>query len=105
MFRDYDRLTIEMERDMTLSRLFHYILDNQIKFPKDYTYIILGKIGPTGKTWLCKALTDKGFKAFDISEDIFDLADYQDENNHCVINHFQKHVVVVLNQRLNTRKE
>lgn len=49
---------------------------------KDRTFIICGKIGPTGKTWLTDALRKAGHNAIEISEGIFDLVRYNDDENH-----------------------
>lgn len=68
---------------------------------REYTYIILGRSGPTGKTWLCNELKVHGLNAVEISEDIFDLVHYKDDENHCTIDDFRKCVVIVLNQFLN----
>ena len=66
---------------------------------RDYTVVILGKSGPTGKTWLCTALKEHGFNAVEISEDIMYLVDYGlDDRNHCFVNHEQKLVTVILNE-------
>lgn len=69
--------------------------------PKEYTYIILGKIGPTGKTYLATELRKHGLNAFEITEDIFDLVDYRDNRNHYRVNSSNKTVIMVLNSPLN----
>lgn len=50
------------------------------------TYIILGRPGPTGKTWLQKKLEDLGYNAIEISEAmaLSDAIEYKDNNNHVV---------------------
>lgn len=68
-------------------------------FYKDYTFIILGGHGPTGKTWLCKALIENGFNTFEISEDIGGKVQYLDKDNFYSINGFCKQVVIILNHR------
>lgn len=66
---------------------------------KEYTYIILGEAGPTGKTWLTSELKKQGFKAFEITENIYDLVFYYDSRNHYIIDHDNKQIVIVLNNR------
>lgn len=74
--------------------------DFYIDLAKEYTYIILGEGGPTGKTWLTHELKQRGFKAFEITEDINDLVVYLDGRNYYMIDHANKQVVIVLNKRL-----
>lgn len=67
---------------------------------RDYTYVVLGKGGPTGKTWLTSALSQGGYRAIEISERITGLVDYLDSDNHCMVDHFHKTVIIVLNRPL-----
>lgn len=67
---------------------------------KEYTYIILGRVGPTGKTYMCKRLKENGYVAFEISPNIYDLVDYVDTKNHYRIDHDNKVVTIVLNEAL-----
>jgi hypothetical protein len=67
---------------------------------QDYTFIIMGRSGPTGKTWLCNQLRNHGFNAFDISENIYDKVKYQDNNNSYSPDHLDKQIVIVLNRDL-----
>lgn len=83
--------------DAFLSRITS---DFYIDLAKEYTYIILGEGGPTGKTWLTHELKQRGFKAFEITEDIYDLVFYYDSCNHYTVDHTNKQVVIVLNKRL-----
>lgn len=73
-------------------------LDNVSK--KDYTFFILGKTGPTGKSWLTKELNSLGYSAFELSEDVFEFVKYNDDENHCVVNKFNKQVIIILNKPL-----
>lgn len=79
--------------------IYRSIVNDRTGVTRDKTYIILGTPGPTGKTWLCTALRDKGFNAFEISECICGLVDYNSTENH-VIEHLYNQVVIVLNRRL-----
>lgn len=64
---------------------------------KDYTYVIMGKSGPTGKTRMRERLSGQGLNAVELSECIFDVVTYGDSNRYC-IDHMQKTVVIILNQ-------
>lgn len=83
----------------TPSRILHSIVNDPLGEAKDYTYIILGDGPRTGKTWLYNALLQKGFNAFEISEDIAGLVTYQDKKNHVKIDDICKRVTIVLNKR------
>lgn len=63
----------------------------------EYTYIVLGRVGPTGKTWLCKQLHKLGYSAFEISEDMGRLVSCIDDENHVRIDEYRKVCVIVLN--------
>ena len=45
-------------------------------------YIICGRSGPTGKTWLWNELRKRGHNAIEISESIWDFVEYPDTENH-----------------------
>jgi hypothetical protein len=65
----------------------------------DPCYIICGKGGPTGKSWLCNELKKAGHTAIEISEGINRFVDYHDNENHmCEIGF---NVIIVLNRPLN----
>ena len=63
----------------------------------EYTYIVLGRTGPTGKTWLCKRLHKLGYSAFEISEDIWGIVSYIDDENHVRIDYNRKVCTIILN--------
>ena len=68
-----------------------------------YTFIIGGKGGPTGKTWLCGRLNDIGCKAIELCETAlysFIYFEYTDDKNHYIINHMDKLVTIILNKPL-----
>ena len=67
---------------------------------KDWTYIIFGRGGPTGKTYLCNRLRKNGHNAFELSEGIIALVDYLDSSNHYLVYEQNKCVVIILNKRL-----
>lgn len=66
---------------------------------KDYTVIITGKPGPTGKTTLCKLLVNAGINAIEISELLYTNVAYLLENDNMVtIDDEDKIVLVILNR-------
>lgn len=74
----------KLSKDISTDRILKHIL--QFDSEKVRTYIILGKPGPTGKTWLQKKLEDLGYNAIEISEAmaLSDAIEYKDNNNHIV---------------------
>jgi hypothetical protein len=91
------------------SRILSHIVNGHLdNFPdsKDYTYVILGKGGPTGKTWLWNGLRLHGFNAIELSECItVDLhtalmVQYIDDKNHFFIDKINKQAVIVLNRNI-----
>jgi predicted nucleic-acid-binding Zn-ribbon protein len=68
-------------------------------YPKDVTVIIMGKPGPTGKTWLCDHLKEMGFNAIELDlEGCRAHVEYHEETNRYTI--AAKTVYVVLNDIL-----
>lgn len=65
-----------------------------------WNYIILGKTGPTGKTYLWTLLRNNGFNAIEITENIYPWVEYNDDTNHFLVDEFRKQVVIVLNRPL-----
>ena len=65
-----------------------------------WTFIILGRNGPTGKSWLCRELQNLGFTAIELSESILPLVEYRDNKNHVIADGLNKTVVIVLNRSL-----
>lgn len=63
-----------------------------------YTYLILGRPGPTGKTWLTNALAHRGLAAMEITEGLLNVVDYGDDINHVIIDHDAKYVLIILNK-------
>lgn len=66
----------------------------------NWNYIITGKGGPTGKTFLYNKLKKNGYNAIEISEDIAGLVDYRDNKNHYFVNRAKKQLLIVLNKRI-----
>lgn len=76
-------------------------IENRV-FNPEYTYIILGKNGPTGKTYLTNVLTQNGYRAVEITEAVLNMVDYKldDFENHYKFDSYRKVAVVVLNKPL-----
>ena len=76
-----------------LGEIFNVITKMPKKFSndkhfKDYTIVITGKPGPTGKTSLCETFNNAGFKAIELTEmlDMNNLVDFKNYNNYISIN-------------------
>ena len=67
---------------------------------KDWTYVIFGCGGPTGKSYLWNNLISLGYNAIELSEDVGPLLDYHDRKNHYLIYEQSKCLVIILNKRL-----
>lgn len=80
------------------SRILYEILKHPCVM--DYTYVILGQSGATGKTWLYNELKINGFRVVELSEDIYKLLQYKDCDNHVIINEFQQTIIIILNKSL-----
>ena len=76
------------------------IVRDQLGDGKQYTYVIFGERGPTGKTWLCNELKNHGFNAIEITENMFFLVEYCDNDNHIIVDDLNKQMIIVLNRRL-----
>ena len=68
------------------------------------TFIITGKNGPAGKTYLTNWLMKKGFNAIEITDDLLGYVSNIDDKNHFVLNRFGDAMTVILNEPL-IRKE
>lgn len=84
--------------DPTPSQILRYILASPEHADKTKTYVVLGRPGPTGKTWLCRGLKFYGYNVVEISEHVHDLVDYYGGSNH--YRDDDNVVVVVLNRYL-----
>ena len=84
---------------MTPSRILRHILDD-LDNSKEYTYLIIGKYGPTGKTWLCDGLKRYDYRAFDLNDSAYIslIGKYADNKNHYHIIPDQKLVIITLNE-------
>ena len=83
----------------SVEKILRHIMYDKFGDSRERTYIIMGRSGPTGKTWLLNELRAHGFTAFEITDDIFELVEYQyTEENYVIRNEFSKHTVIVLNR-------
>jgi hypothetical protein len=71
---------------------------------RDWTYIIFGSGGPTGKTYLYNKLRWKGYNAIELTEEICSFVEYRDRKNHYLIYEDSKVVVIILNKLIPQRK-
>lgn len=83
----------------TLDILKYIMRHNKIN-RNDWTIIITGRIGPTGKTWLCNELCKKGYRATEDSQLTVARLLSDDGTNHVITNEDAKLVVIVLNEIL-----
>jgi hypothetical protein len=66
----------------------------------DYTYVILGKVGPTGKTSLCNMLRSLGCNAHEITPVIHRYVEYTTDGNHCWVDNYNKAITIMLNEKI-----
>ena len=85
--------------ELAPNRILREIVEKPGQY-KEYTFIVLGRPGPTGKTWLTTGLQIEGFNAFEISEAVGCFVEYLDNKNHIIENHISKSITIILNQRL-----
>lgn len=86
--------------ELAPNRILREIVEKPGEY-KDYTFIVLGRPGPTGKTWLTNGLKEYGFTAFEVSEAVGCFVEYLDNKNHIIENHISKSITIILNDRLN----
>lgn len=85
----------------TPNEIAHFLIDNvgnSIADRSDYTIVILGRPGPTGKTWLCNVLRQHNFNAVEISEEITPFVNWLDsKKNYYFTDPYTKHITIILN--------
>lgn len=67
---------------------------------RTHKFIVMGKTGPTGKTWLTDKLKEIGCEAVELSEDVYGLLEYTDYNNHYITDFDNKTSIIILNHPL-----
>ena len=94
---------IKNKRNMSHTEILDAILRDSCR--KCKTYIILGKPGPTGKTWLWDRLRNiEGLNAIELSETILPYISYKDDENHMITDIFDNTVLIILNKPLDLKK-
>lgn len=87
---------------LTPSRILTYFSTNRFfqteHTKRPYTFFILGRPGPTGKTWLTNILKRDGFMAFELSDSVSNLVEYKDDQNHVIED--DRNIIIVLNKSL-----
>lgn len=77
---------------LTPFEILNVIKSNELR--KKYKYIIMGRIGPTGKTWITQELKRLGLDAVEITENVSgrifykydeNFVSWNEENKVCVI--------------------
>lgn len=88
-------ITCGSNRDI-LSDIFH---GTHRRNPTEMTYLVMGRGGPTGKTWLVDQLTNAGYRAIDIAEGAFEfIISRQTKGNYMKIDTKNKIVYISLNE-------
>lgn len=92
----------------TPSEILYYITSRYDVPFNAPTIVILGKPGPTGKTWLATELTKRRYTAVEVSESILDKLSYNDAKNHVIRyvgidNPLNRHIVIILNKPYDNR--
>lgn len=84
--------------NLTVNEIRYKIINH---FRNDkYTYIILGKPGRTGKSWLTAALKEAGLNAIEISEYVGGHVQYNDCKNHVEEDIANSILTIILNKPL-----
>lgn len=78
------------------------IVKDNLAYIRSYRFFVMGKTGPTGKSWLTDRLREIGCDVIELSEDIHWFVDYKDSENHYLIDPFKKITIIILNQPLKT---
>lgn len=91
---------LSIRENPTPREIYDAITRHKIGDVKTKTYIITGKVGPTGKTWLWNELRRSGHKAIEITEQLGPFVTYNDDRNHCVEVGLGNAVLIILNKPL-----
>ena len=91
-------------RDLTPDGILYHIVHSKNRLMDDSrVFVVTGKSGPTGKSWLANELNTRGYHTIELSEGIGPLVQYRDDNNHVIVH--RDCVLIVLNHRLPRFKE
>lgn len=84
--------------------ILNWITDSQKSVT--YSYIIMGKSGPTGKTWLYSQLKERGYDVTELSEYIIGEVDYKyDDRNTVIVNEIDGKIIIILNKPIMTESK
>lgn len=83
-------------KNPTLLDIYRHIIHGHDM--KKKTFIIMGRPGPTGKTWLWDQLRKTGFNAIEVSEAVGPHIAYNDDANHYIDECLGGVVVIILNR-------
>lgn len=91
---------------LTPSRILD-VIRRELVDSDNYTYIVMGKSGPTGKTWLCKELRRYGYTAFEVAESTNLFVKYGEHSNTYIVDSTRTNrvVTIILNDLLEPAKE
>lgn len=84
--------------EITPKSILKYILDMPWEISFDRVFVITGKSGPTGKTWLWNKLREYGFDSIELSEWISPYVEYIDDENHYIELGTSNAALIVLNK-------
>lgn len=79
-----------------LDYICHHCISSELA--KRTKYIILGKPGCTGKTWLTDQLRERGYNSTEITEEVVGLVNFNDDKNHVIEDPYGRHMIIVLNK-------
>lgn len=93
---------------LTPPRILRYFIEDTLfkteHEKRPYTFIVIGKVGHTGKTWTTIGLRKYGFNALELSESIYNLVDYRDRKNHVIEDEFERTITIILNETLEDKQ-
>ena len=78
---------------MTPNEIYEQIINDSETYEKNWTYIIDGKSGPTGKTWLTIKLNEAGYKAIDKSDILPNYPNYSVTGNRNIIEFSERYKI------------
>lgn len=84
----------------TPEETYEYICNYDLE--KVYTYVIFGRSGPTGKTWLWNKLRVNGYRAVELTETFTEcgVTCCSSKDNLFILDDLTKQVVIILNNIL-----
>lgn len=82
--------------------ILRHFTSNDKFINSDYLFLVLGKPGPTGKTWLTQKLKEHGYQVAELSEELAPFLN-ADKYNHVIVDELEKQVVIILNRSLPTQ--